>query len=82
MRNLSFGQRLIDIRRQHGQDFSASSADREVAFKPRNFVRLERPFVVRRDHISVWTLPGVAALESIQGIAHSPRECFFSTAIP
>jgi len=53
-----------------------------VAFPPLNFIRLERHFVVRRDHISVGTLPGIAALESIQGIAHPPRERFFSTAIP
>jgi hypothetical protein len=52
-----------------------------VAFPPRNFVRPERLFVVRRDQFGVGTLPGVVALESIQCIAHPPSEGFFSAAI-
>jgi len=52
-----------------------------VTFPPRNFVRLERPFVVRRNQFGVGTIPGAALIESIQSIAHPPRERFFSTAI-
>jgi len=79
--DLSFGEWLFHSSREHGQDFSATPADREVAFPPRNFVRPERLFVVRRDQFGVGTLPGVLALESIQSIAHPPSEGFFSTAI-
>jgi hypothetical protein len=81
MCDLFFGQRLFGSCREHGQNFSATPADREVAFPPRNFIRLERPFVVRRDQFSVGTLPGAVMIESIQGIAHLPRERFFATAI-
>jgi hypothetical protein len=76
-----FGQGLFDSCREHGQDFSATPADREVPFQPRNFVRLEWLFVVRRDQFGVGTVPGAPVIESIQGIAHPPRERFFSTAI-
>jgi len=81
MRNLFFGQWLFGSCREHGQNFSATPADREVTFPPRNFIRLEGPFLVRRDPFSVGTLPGAVLIESIQGIAHPPRERFFSTAI-
>jgi len=81
MRDFLFGQGLFDSCREYGQNFSATPADREVPFPPRNFLRLERLFVVRRDRFGVGTLPGVEAIESIQGIAHPPRERFFSTAI-
>jgi len=81
MCNLFFGQRLFVSCHEHGQNFSATPADREVTFPPRNFVRLERPFVVRRNQFGVGTIPGAALIESIQSIAHPPRERFFSTAI-
>jgi len=81
MCDLFFGQRLFGSCREHGQNFSATPADREVAFPPRNFVRLERLFVVRRNQFGVGTLPCAAVIESIQGVAHPPREGFFSTAI-
>jgi hypothetical protein len=81
MCSLFFGQRPFGSCRKHGQNSSATPADREVAFPPHNFIRLERPFVVRRDQFSVGTLPGAVVIESIQGIAHPPRERLFSTAI-
>jgi hypothetical protein len=81
MCDLFFGQRLFGSCHEHGQNFSATPADREVTFPPRNFVRLERPFVARRDQFGVGTIPGAAVIESIQGVAHPPREGFFSTAI-
>jgi hypothetical protein len=81
MRDFLFGQRCFHIRRQYGQNFSATSANREVPFPPRNFLRLERLFVVRRDQFGVGTLPGASVFESIQGITHPLRERFFSTAI-
>jgi hypothetical protein len=52
-----------------------------VVFAPRNFVRLERLFVVRRDQFGVGTLVGVAVRELVQGIAHAPRERFFPAAV-
>jgi hypothetical protein len=79
--DLFFGQSLFGSCHEHGQNFSATPADREVTFPPRNFVRLERPFVVRRDQFGVGTIPGAAVIESIQGVAHPPREGFFSTVI-
>jgi len=81
MCDLSFGQSLFGSCHEHGQNFSATPTDREVSFPLRNFVRLERPFVVRRDQFGVGTLPGAVLIESIQGVAHSPRERFLSTAI-
>jgi hypothetical protein len=81
MRDFLFGQRRFHGRRKHGQNFPATPADREVVFAPRNFVRLERLFVVRRDQFGVGTLVGVAVRELVQGIAHSPRECFFPAAV-
>jgi hypothetical protein len=81
MCDLFFGQWLFGSCREHGQNFPATPADREVTFAPRNFVRLERPFVVRRDQFGVGTIPGAAVIESIHSIAHPPRERFFSTAI-
>jgi hypothetical protein len=79
--DLFFGKWFLHSSREHSQDFSATPADREVAFPLRNFVRLENLFVARRDQLRVGTLPGVVALESIQGIAHPPSEGFFSAAI-
>jgi len=81
MRYLFIGQRLFGSCHEHGQNFSATPTDREVTFPPRNFVRLERLFVVRRDQFGVGTLPCAAVIQSIQSIAHPPRERFFSTAI-
>jgi len=78
MRDLFFRQRRFYRRREHGQDFSATSALRKVALPPRNFVRLQRLFMVRRDELGIGTFPGVAVRELIQGFAHPPRERFFS----
>jgi hypothetical protein len=81
MRDFLFGKRRFHSRREHGQNFSATPADREVAFAPRNFVRLERLFMVRRDQFGVGTVGGVAVRELVQGIAHAPRERFFPAAV-
>jgi len=81
MRNLFFGQRHFGGCHEHGQNSSATPTDREVTFPPRNLVRLERLFVVRRNQFGVGTLPCAAVIESIQGVAHPPREGFFSMAI-
>jgi hypothetical protein len=81
MHDLFFGQRRFYRHSEHGQNFSAASAVREVVFAPRNFVRLERFFVVRRDQLGVGTPVGVVVRELVEGFAHPPSERFFSTAI-
>jgi len=81
MRDLFLGQRRFYRCREHGQDFSATPADRKVAFAPLNFIPLQRLFVVRRDQLGIGAFPGVAVRELVQGFAHTPRERFFPAAI-
>jgi hypothetical protein len=52
-----------------------------VVFPTRDFIRLQRFFVVRRDHFGIRTFHGFAMRELIQGVAHTPSECFFPAAI-
>jgi hypothetical protein len=80
-RNFLFVQRSIRGSGEHQQDLSASRARREVALAARDFIRLQRFFMVRRDQLGIGTLHGVAMRELIQGVAHAPRECFFPAAI-
>jgi len=49
MCHLFFGKRPIGRRREHGQDVPATRAHRKVAFPLCDFLRLERPLMVRRD---------------------------------
>jgi hypothetical protein len=81
MSDLLFGQRRFHGRREYGQNFSATRADREVVFALRNLVRLERLFMVRRDQFGVGTIFGVAVRKLVQGIAHPPRQRFFPAAV-
>jgi len=81
MRDFLFGQRRFHGRREYGQNFSATPADREVVFPLCNFVRLERLFVVRRDQLGVGTLVGDVVRKLVQGIAHPPRQRFFPAAV-
>jgi hypothetical protein len=80
-RNFLFIKRSTRGSGEHLQDFSASRACGEVVFPPRDFIRLQRFFMVRRDHFGIRTFHGLAMRELIQRVAHTPSECLFPAAI-
>jgi hypothetical protein len=80
-RNFLCRQRRIVRRRQHRQNLPAPRARREVSFAPGDFVRVERPLVVRRDQLGIGAFPGVARRDLVQRLAHPTRERFFSLPV-